>query len=123
MVKNSLSKEQKELIDRLMDAGIQKNTAKTLVFVAGREETKSREIENVTGLRQPEVSIAIQELRERDWVTKRDIKKEGKGRPVHGYRLNKDMNVVINEIEEKERERINEIEQNLKLVKKLASSI
>ena len=75
MAGNSLTEEQEELVNRLIKAGLQKNIAKTLVYVAGKEETKSREIESATDLRQPEVSIAMQELRERGWVTKRDIKK------------------------------------------------
>lgn len=117
-----MTKEQKELVDKLIEAGLQKNIARTLVFVAGRDETKSRDIEDATNLRQPEVSIAMQDLRERGWVTKRDIKKEGKGRPVHGYRLDNPIEEIIKEIEEKERERINEIEENLEQIKKLVDS-
>jgi len=120
MAKEGLTDEEEELIDRLIKAGIRKNTARTLVFVASNDETKSREIEDATDLRQPEVSISIQELRERGWVTKRDIKKEGKGRPVHAYSLGKPIDEIIDEIEEKERERIAEIEENLEEIKKLA---
>ncbi len=122
MAEKGLTKEQKELVDKLIEAGLQKNIARTLVFVAGRDETKSRDIEDATNLRQPEVSIAMQDLRERGWVTKRDIKKEGKGRPVHGYRLDNPIEEIIKEIEEKERERINEIEENLEQIKKLVDS-
>ena len=57
------------------------------MFLRKKEETTSVEIEISTALRQPEVSIAMQELRRRKWVIKRDIKKEGKGRPVHSYKL------------------------------------
>ncbi len=122
MAEKGLTKEQKELVDKLIEAGLQKNIARTLVFVAGRDETKSRDIEDATNLRQPEVSIAMQDLRERGWVTKRDIKKEGKGRPVHGYRLDNPIEEIIKEIEEKERERIKEIEENLEQIKKLVDS-
>ncbi len=123
MAEEELSEEQEELIDRLIRAGIQKNIARTLVFVAGQEETKSREIEDATDLRQPEVSIAMQDLREKGWVTKRDIKKEGKGRPVHGYQLDKTLEKIIEEIEEKEKDRIGEIEDNLEKINELVESI
>ncbi len=123
MAKEGLSKEQEELVDRLIKAGLQKNIARTLVFVASREETKSREIEDATDLRQPEVSIAMQELRGKGWVTKRDIKKEGKGRPVHGYQLDKPIEEIIDEIEEKEKERIQEIKENVEEIKDLADSV
>lgn len=123
MVKESLTEDQDELIDRLIKAGLQKNIAKTLVFVASKDETKSREIESSTNLRQPEVSIAMQELRDRGWVTKRDIKKEGKGRPVHGYKLDKGIGEIIDEIENKEKDRINKIQENLKRIKELSQKI
>ncbi len=122
MAKEGLTKEQEELVDRFIKAGLQKNIARTLVFVASREETKSREIEDATDLRQPEVSIAMQELRGKGWVTKRDIKKEGKGRPVHGYQLDQPIKEIIKEIEEKEEERIENIKENLKEIKDLADS-
>ncbi|MEF8832445.1 MAG: ArsR family transcriptional regulator [Candidatus Thermoplasmatota archaeon] len=123
MAKEGLTKEQEELVDRLIKAGLQKNIARTMVFVASRNETKSREIEDATDLRQPEVSIAMQELRGKGWVTKRDIKKEGKGRPVHGYQLDKPVNEIIEEIEEKEKERIDEIKENVEEIKELADSV
>ncbi len=123
MAKEGLTKEQEKLVDRLIKAGLQKNIARTLVFVASREETKSREIEDATDLRQPEVSIAMQELRGKGWVTKRDIKKEGKGRPVHGYQLDKPIEEIIQEIEQIEKERINEIKENLEEIKDLANSV
>jgi len=123
MAKEGLTKEQEKLVDRIIKAGLQKNIARTLVFVASREETKSREIEDATDLRQPEVSIAMQELRGKGWVTKRDIKKEGKGRPVHGYQLDKPIEEIIQEIEQKEKERIDEIKENLDEIKELANSV
>jgi len=122
MAQERLTDEKEELIDRFIKAGLQKNVARTLVFVASRDETKSREIEDATALRQPEVSIAMQELRERGWVSKRKIKKEGKGRPVHGYQLDKPIDEIIKEIEEKERECIAKIEENLEEIKELADS-
>ncbi len=123
MSAKTLTKEQKELVKRLTKAGLQKNIAKTLVYIASRDETKSREIELATDLRQPEVSIAMQNIRNRGWVSKRDIKKEGKGRPVHGYKLDKPIEEIIKEIEQKEKERIKEIEENLKTIKRLVKSI
>jgi len=123
MAIDNLSKEHEKFVDGLIKAGLQKNVALTLVVVASSDEAKSREIETITKLRQPEVSVAINELKDRDWVTKRDIKKEGKGRPVHSYYLDKPMNEIIDEIMEKERERIEEIEDNLQQIRKLSDSV
>ncbi len=102
------------MVDLLIRTGMSKNIAKTLVFLSKREETTSVEIEKATGLRQPEVSIAMQDLRRRRWVEKRDIKKEGKGRPVHAYRLATPFDQIIDNIAREERAKIEDIETNIR---------
>ena len=60
-------------------------------------------------LRQPEVSIAMQWLRRKGWINKRNMKKEGKGRPVHGYRLSKEFDEILEEIIQDLSEKIDSI--------------
>lgn len=112
-----LTKRDEALVDLLINTGMSRNVAKTLVFLAKQDETTSVEIENHTRLRQPEVSIAMQELRRRKWVTKRDIKKEGKGRPVHSYRLTMPFDEIIEQISEEQRRKIQAIEENISRIK------
>jgi predicted transcriptional regulator len=102
------------LIDLLIKAGLPKNVSKTLVCLTKKSETTSVEIEKATGLRQPEVSIAMQDLRNRNWVEKRDIKKEGKGRPVHAYKLSLKMDDVVNVLEKDAKTKIAEIERTIR---------
>ena len=120
MVKNmgerGFSKKDEALVELLMNTGMPKNVAKTLVFLRKKEETTSVEIEISTALRQPEVSIAMQELRRRKWVMKRDIKKEGKGRPVHAYKLSIPFDKIIEALEKEERKRMERIEENIGLL-------
>ncbi len=108
-----LSRMDNEVIERLIFTGMSKNLAKTLVFLSKRDETTSVQIEKATGLRQPEVSLAMQELRRRRWVTKRDIKKEGKGRPVHAYRISKSFSRIITTIRNQEDKKIEKIVKNM----------
>jgi len=126
MVKNmgerGFNKKDEALVDLLMNTGMPKNVAKTLVFLRKKEETTSVEIEISTALRQPEVSIAMQELRRRKWVTKRDIKKEGKGRPVHAYKLSIPFDKIIEALEKEERKRMEHIEANIALLKQAVLS-
>jgi len=117
MAERGFSKKDEALVDLLMNTGMPKNVAKTLVFLRKKEETTSVEIEISTALRQPEVSIAMQELRRRKWVTKRDIKKEGKGRPVHAYKLSIPFDKIIEALEKEERKRMERIEANIALLK------
>lgn len=117
---SKLSRRDEVLVDLLIETGIPKNIAKTLVFLSKREETTSVEIEKATGLRQPEVSIAMQELRRRKWVEKRDIKKEGKGRPVHAYRLSLGWADILAQVDREEQAKIDRIEANRKKLKSYA---
>lgn len=115
-----LSRKDEVLVDLLVETGMSRNIAKTLVFLSKREETTSVEIEKATGLRQPEVSIAMQELRRRKWVEKRDIKKEGKGRPVHAYRLSVPWSEIVGQVDREEQGKIERIEVNRKKLRSYA---
>lgn len=105
----------------MMRTGMPRNVAKALVFLATRDETTSVEIEKATGLRQPEVSIAMQDLRKRRWVDKRDIKKEGKGRPVHAYRLAVPFGDIVESIAREERRKMDEIQAIVRRLKRRAT--
>ncbi|MFQ5911177.1 MAG: ArsR family transcriptional regulator [Thermoplasmata archaeon] len=114
-----LSRLDNEIIERLIFTGMSKNLAKTLVFLSKRDETTSVQIEKATGLRQPEVSLAMQELRRRGWVAKRDIKKEGKGRPVHAYHLTKPFSKIITLIKREEDKNIERVMKNMNELRSL----
>ena len=117
--KTSLTKKDEAIIDHLVAAGITKNMAKTLAVLSDGDEIISVRIEGITALRQPEVSIVMQELRDRKWVRKRDLKKEGKGRPVHAYKLAMPFTKIVEIIERDERRKIKDIEANIAALKKL----
>ena len=120
MAERGLSKKDETLVELLMGTGMPKNVARMLAFVRKKEETTSVEIEVSTGLRQPEVSIAVQELRRRKWIIKRDIKKEGKGRPVDSYKLAMPFDKIVEILEKEERKRIERIESNIEQLKTVA---
>ena len=123
MAEKGFSKKDESLVDLLVNTGMPKNVAKTLAFLRKKEETTSVEIEIMTALRQPEVSIAMQELRRRKWVIKRDIKKEGKGRPVHAYKLAIPFDKIIETLEKEERKRMESIEKNIDQLKTLSLNV
>ena len=105
MTSEYMNEERKKLVDLLTEADVKKNEAKCLVLVADKGDVKSRDMESDLDLRQPEVSIAVQELRRRGWIQKDEVKQQGKGRPTHVYNLKKPieeiMNDVIKDIEKK----------------------
>ena len=101
----------------LESLGMKRTLACVITFLKDQKERSSRDIETATGLRQPEVSIAMQTLRERNWLTEHEIKSTGKGRPLKIYALRATIDEIINYCEaEKSREsaRFSEAIQKLK---------
>ena len=101
----------------LESLGMKRTLACVITFLKDQNERSSKDIETATGLRQPEVSIAMQTLRERNWLTEHEIKSSGKGRPLKIYALRATIDEIINYCEaEKSREsaRFSEAIQKLK---------
>ena len=76
-------------------------------------------MERGVNIRQPEVSETMQELRWRRWATKRDVKKKGKGRPVHVYRLTTPLSEIIKQLEEEKMKELNSIKESLQELKEI----
>jgi predicted transcriptional regulator len=108
--------ERDEFASMLMKVGLKRNVAKVLTYLAGVEEATSREIEMGSDLRQPEVSIAMREIRKLDWVSERDEKNPGKGRPYRIYKLNKSLAEIIEYLEG---EKVKESEMVMKHIERL----
>jgi predicted transcriptional regulator len=100
-----------------------KNLAKTLMYISQVEECRSADVEQGADLRQPEVSVAMQELRRRGWAKKRDIKKKGKGRPVHLYTLTQDLPGILKSFEKEKMKEVENIKQDLSQLNRLVSTI
>jgi len=112
--------ERDEFASILIQLGLKRNVAKVLAYLAAVTEATSREIENGSDLRQPEVSIAMREIRRLDWIMERDEKNPGKGRPYRIYRLNKSLSEIVETLEaekSKESERIMKQVERLKSLK------
>ncbi len=94
----SLTEIEEEVIQLLIDVGLKSNEARVLmVFFRGLQPT-SRNLERITDLRQPEVSIAITSLSRRKWVCVSSLINENKGRPVKIFALSKTIDAILDEI-------------------------
>ncbi len=83
--------------------GMSRPTAYTLSYLKNGNEVKSVELERGTGLRQPEVSIVMRELKERGWINERGEKKPGRGRPYKIYSLKFGFDEIISQLEKQQR--------------------
>jgi predicted transcriptional regulator len=79
---------------------VPRNVASLITYLANTDEGTSREIEMGTNLRQPEVSIAMRTMRQNNWVEERDVRTEGKGRPMKIYKLGVPIGEIIKHCEE-----------------------
>ncbi|MCO5383787.1 transcriptional regulator [Methanosarcina sp. Z-7115] len=110
-----------EMVELLRSLNINRPVALTLACLSKGEEISSQCIEMVSGLRQPEVSIAMRYLRENDWVDMREEKKnQGKGRPVKLYKLVVRMETIVDTIEENVMAQSKAVLQNIERLKNLS---
>ncbi|MCK5258425.1 MAG: ArsR family transcriptional regulator [Thermoplasmatales archaeon] len=108
-----LDEKDDKAVQLFAELGMPKNLAKTLMYISQVDECRSAEVEQGADLRQPEVSVAMQELRRRGWAKKRDLKKKGKGRPVHIYKLTKALPTILDNFEEEKMKQVETIKNDL----------
>jgi len=116
-----LDEKDDKAVQLFTDLGMPKNLAKTLMYISQVEECRSADVEQGADLRQPEVSVAMQELRRRGWAKKRDVKKKGKGRPVHLYKLTQPLPKILKSFEHEKMEEVQTIKQDLTQLQNLIS--
>ncbi|MCK4928277.1 MAG: ArsR family transcriptional regulator [Methanosarcinales archaeon] len=108
-----------EFAETLTGLGLKRNVAKALTYLKNMDEVTSRQIEIGSDMRQPEVSVAVRELKGLEWVLVREEKKPGKGRPFKLYRLDKNMDSIINQLENQKRVESNQMLDNIQRLKQI----
>jgi len=108
-----LDDKENKAVQLFSELGMPKNLAKTLLYISQVDECRSADVEQGADLRQPEVSVAMQELRRRGWAKKRDVKKKGKGRPVHLYKLTADLPAILKSFEKEKMKEVENIRTDL----------
>lgn len=99
------SKDDKDLIETFISLGIREKNAKTLGYLMKVKEATSNTIMENTGLKLPEISIAVKILKECDWIIEREDK-HGTGRPKKIYSLKVDLEKIIAELKKQPKKSI-----------------
>jgi predicted transcriptional regulator len=118
----ALDKEDEEIIRLFTEIGMPRFLSKALMYISQVDECSSTDVERGTNLRQPEVSLAMQELRRRGWVKKRDLKKKGKGRPVHIYTSTIGLSEILKTIEQEKMKELEEAKNDIAELKTILLS-
>ncbi len=114
-----LDEKDEEIADALISLGMSRNVALTLAYMQNTNSATSLELERSARLRQPEVSIAMRQLKERDWISEREEKKHGKGRPNKIYSLKVGLNDIIAHLERQQRKVVEEAQARIERLKEL----
>jgi predicted transcriptional regulator len=111
-----------EFVETLRSLGVPRSVATLITFLANVDEASSREIEMGSDLRQPEVSIAMRTLRDNHWIDEREIKREGKGRPMKVYSLRANIDEIIKYFEEQKLHESAQAMESIQRLKQLIST-
>jgi predicted transcriptional regulator len=114
-----LDEKGEEIADALISLGLSRNISMSLAFLQNMNTATSLDLERSARLRQPEVSIAMRELKERDWVDEREEKKPGKGRPFKIYTLKVGFGEIIAQLEKEQKKAVEEGQRKIKRLKEL----
>ncbi|MCZ7402533.1 MAG: transcriptional regulator protein [Candidatus Methanoperedens sp.] len=114
-----LDEKGEEIADALMSLGLSRNISMSLAFLQNMNTATSLDLERSARLRQPEVSIAMRELKERDWVDEREEKKPGKGRPFKIYTLKVGFDEIVAQLEKEQKKAVEESQKKIRRLKEL----
>ena len=113
-----MGEQSKEIIELLQNLGVSRTEAISIACLACGKEITSHDIEKASGMRQPEVSVAMRPLRDRGWIEERNEKKNSdKGRPVKYYKLIVPLREIIETFEAEIQQKNKEMEETLRHLK------
>ncbi len=110
---------EEEITEALISLGMSRNAAMTLAYMQNTNSATSIELERSTRLRQPEVSIAMKQLKELDWINEKEEKKPGKGRPYKIYSLKVGFKDIIAQLEKQQKKAVVESQEKIERLKEL----
>ncbi len=117
-----LDEKDEEIADALISLGLGRNVAMTLVYMQNTNAATTIELERSARLRQPEVSIAMKQLKEYDWINEKEEKKLGKGRPYKIYSLKIGFSDIIAQLEKQQRKAVDETFERIERLKELGTA-
>jgi len=114
-----LDEKDEEIADILISLGMTRNVAMSLTYLQNMSSATSVDLERVARLRQPEVSIAMRQLKERDWIDEREEKTPGKGRPYKVYSLKVGFKDIVSQLEKQQKKVVDKAKANVGRLKEL----
>jgi len=120
---SQMSSEQRILRDKLVELGANENTASVLLCLHHHGASTSKDLQCHCNIRQPDVSMAISELREMNLVHFSPKSETSRGRPAHIYRLRMSLEQSIQPFVNRARKRAKEILNEVEAINDLVSKV
>ena len=122
-VSDNMSKEQRVLRNKLIQLGANENTASVLLCLHHHGASTSKNLQLHCNIRQPDVSMAIAELRDMNLVHFSPKTEASRGRPAHIYRLRNNLEQSIQPFVNLARKRAKEILSDVEVIGDLVSKV
>ena len=121
--KDGSNVDSKEMVQLLVSLGAEVNTAKTLMCLHVHGPSKSSELQKRCNLRQPDVSIAINQLSGLNLIEIMANPSGGRGRPSHTYQLSVSLNEALKTFRQQAVERLSVLQEQLIRLAELTDSV
>jgi predicted transcriptional regulator len=112
-----LDEKDEEIADILISLGMNRSMAMSLTYLQNMNSATSVDLERVARLPQPEVSIAMRQLKEREWIDEREEKALRKGRPTKVYSLKVGFKDIVSQLEKQQKKVVDEAKANVERLK------
>jgi predicted transcriptional regulator len=113
-----LAEKDEEIADILISLGMSRNMAMSLTYLQKMNSATSMDLKRVVRF-QPEVSITMKQLKEREWIDEREEKMPGKGRPYKIYSLKVGFKDIVSQLEKQQKKVVDEAKANVERLKEL----
>lgn len=120
---HTLNKSELLLWEKLVQLGANENTASVLICLHHHGAASSKDLQCHCNIRQPDVSMAISELREMNLVHFSSRSESSRGRPAHVYRLRMTLEQSIQPFVNRAKKRANEILNDVEAIRTLVGQV
>ena len=117
-----MDEQDNEIVNILTRTGMAKNTAKVFVAIKELDNPDTKQIMQFTGIMQPQISVAVRELRDMGYVESTSEQTENRGRPISYFSFKNSITEIINDIELMVEKRINAEKRELKRLRELTEN-
>ena len=112
-----------EMIQLLSSIGVEANTANVMVQLQIMGSLTSSDLQKICNLRQPDISVAINQLNRLNLIEIVTNPKQGRGRPSHTYKLAVELTDALKPFREQAESQLEILQSHISRVSKITEVI